>query len=613
VADEIVVGADERVDRSDLRSYGAVADMLVTFPYTGAEQFRSWLRDQCSTDWILFLDGDEVVGERLLTRIGSLLGDRNIAGYLLRRDWLYPDPAHFIASAPWSPDYQVRLVRNDDRLWFPARQHTGPLTTGPTKRVEEPLLHLDLLLSSFDERRRKIARYESEHFGHMTSGSSTNERFYLPELHGQLDYGLVSTPDRRHVERTLSAQACAGRRRTVQVSRRATRDDIRRTLVWAPFSDNDALAEIRFTRPPPATVAAGSRFLIDIAVRNLGGRCWPASSDRAPAVRVSYHWNRSGESIVWDGIRTTLPHPVRPGDVASMECLVEAPADTGNLELTLDVLVEDDRWFGLTHAVPVRSTPSIESQLHGSAFDGIVPIEAMLTIRAELALPDELNRQLARRRQPDVLPVEIGDELSRLLGGADAYDPAFVAAVGARIAERRHGALLLEYGSGASTVALAWILRQQACERGALVSVAPDRGIADRVSAALQRFGLADLVHVASAPLVDVTVDQLTLVSYEPGKVGTALAGRSPEVVAIGGPPSSRECQKFPVLPALQPLLREPASFLVADAFRDVELAAADRWSRCTGISVGGILLEGAGVLVGAVQPATPELAVTPS
>jgi hypothetical protein len=83
-ADEVVVGADDRTSETDLDWYHSVADRLVTFPFTGQNQFRGWLRGQASSDWLLFIDGDEIVSHGLIEGIGSLLDDRRIAAYRLR-------------------------------------------------------------------------------------------------------------------------------------------------------------------------------------------------------------------------------------------------------------------------------------------------------------------------------------------------------------------------------------------------------------------------------------------------------------------------------------------------------------------------------------------------
>ena len=103
VADEVIVGADEAVTELDLGYYASVADRLSTYPFTGSNQFRAWVAGQASSDWVLFLDGDEVASHALVDGIRPLLEDRDIAAYMTQMLWVAPDGAHVLDSAPWSP------------------------------------------------------------------------------------------------------------------------------------------------------------------------------------------------------------------------------------------------------------------------------------------------------------------------------------------------------------------------------------------------------------------------------------------------------------------------------------------------------------------------------
>ena len=74
VADEVVIAADSRVDASTLAGYAALADRLFRVEYRQYEAHLGWLHAQCSGDWILRLDGDEVVSRALADRLGPVLG-----------------------------------------------------------------------------------------------------------------------------------------------------------------------------------------------------------------------------------------------------------------------------------------------------------------------------------------------------------------------------------------------------------------------------------------------------------------------------------------------------------------------------------------------------------
>jgi hypothetical protein len=78
VADEVVIAADSRVDAVTLAGYAALADRLLRVEYRQAEAHLGWLYAQCSGDWILHLDGDEVVSGALAERLPALIATRSV-------------------------------------------------------------------------------------------------------------------------------------------------------------------------------------------------------------------------------------------------------------------------------------------------------------------------------------------------------------------------------------------------------------------------------------------------------------------------------------------------------------------------------------------------------
>ncbi len=96
IADEIVVAADVSGGERDLTPLGAVADRVFeieidTFP----EQAMAWLHAQCSADWVMRVDDDEVLGASLLEQLPELTQARDVVQYWIARRWLYPDSGHW--------------------------------------------------------------------------------------------------------------------------------------------------------------------------------------------------------------------------------------------------------------------------------------------------------------------------------------------------------------------------------------------------------------------------------------------------------------------------------------------------------------------------------------
>jgi hypothetical protein len=91
-------------------------------------------------------------------------------------------------------------------------------------------------------------------------------------------------------------------------------------------------------------VRAGEDSTVNIELRNSGAATW-RSRDHA-GIRVSYHWlDGLGNPVVWDSLRTALPHPVAPGDVVSLPLVLRAPMPPGEYVLAFDLVEEFQFWF----------------------------------------------------------------------------------------------------------------------------------------------------------------------------------------------------------------------------------------------------------------------------
>ena len=92
-------------------------------------------------------------------------------------------PHQWLNEPPWWPDYQLRLYRNDPFLRFAGHCTARPSASRLTCTPSSPLYHLDLLVNSLeDPRKRKAAFYDALRPGmEAPGGGSMNERYYLPE------------------------------------------------------------------------------------------------------------------------------------------------------------------------------------------------------------------------------------------------------------------------------------------------------------------------------------------------------------------------------------------------------------------------------------------------
>ncbi len=92
---------------------------------------------------------------------------------------------------------------------------------------------------------------------------------------------------------------------------------------------------------------------------NRSWRTWDSSAGENP-VMISYHWlDPRGHTLIHDGLRTPLPHPVAPGEECEVEMRVKCPDIPGACILVVDLVHEGVTWFGRSGSPPLRKKFSI--------------------------------------------------------------------------------------------------------------------------------------------------------------------------------------------------------------------------------------------------------------
>jgi hypothetical protein len=103
---------------------------------------------------------------------------------------------------------------------------------------------------------------------------------------------------------------------------------------------------------------AGALTTARVEVENAGAVAW--RSRAGEGIRLSYHWlDELGNAIVWDGLRTALPHDVAPGETLRAELPVRGPIPPGRYRLALDLVDEGRAWFGELG----NGTPELEQEV----------------------------------------------------------------------------------------------------------------------------------------------------------------------------------------------------------------------------------------------------------
>jgi hypothetical protein len=166
--------------------------------------------------------------------------------------------------------------------------------------------------------------------------------------------------------------------------------------------------------------------------------------------------------------------------------------------------------------------------------------------------------------------------------------------------------LVLEFGSGISTICLAQYMREVhgSGRRTFVISVEEDAHSCEETYARLASLGLAEHVSIVHAPLDKQMIDGRETICYRFTSGLRALLARSlPDFVFIDGPgPTADPFSRFGTLPLCRQFVVPGSPFYLDDALRDNELEVGRLWSALTSISVGGVVFVGHGVLTGRIQ-----------
>ncbi len=340
VADEIVVAVDSRLDPDRLGRYAQAADRLLRYEFVdSAEQAAPWILSQCSGDWILRIDGDELLSPALIERLPELTRSREVFQYWLSCRWLFPDQHRYLAQPPWhfsSP----RLVRNDPAtLWHPGLSHSHAEPVFPSVYLSEAFYHLSLLVHDAAYREAKVARYLSIASVHSRSVIESDvPTFYLPERGEQL--GVLATAgvperDRAAIEEVLTASGEEQPGPPAAEIPMWSWSQIQRAWPRRELPETAFQGKIELFERAPA-LDCGQRRPVTVRVSNLGTEHWPGQ-DREPRIKLMHRWHGHNGGAAEAPSPACLPASVAAGASALMPLSIQAPLSPGGhiLELAL--------------------------------------------------------------------------------------------------------------------------------------------------------------------------------------------------------------------------------------------------------------------------------------
>lgn len=243
-----------------------------------------------------------------------------------------------------------------------------------------------------------------------------------------------------------------------------------------------------------------------------------------------------------------------------------------------DQLVEVEQAISSSEGRVFHCLNSVITEIQGSRTslgDVVKEVEA-LKDKASVDLGRATNELI--REFDALLHLHSSDTVSQCepLLGDWAMDPIGLQAV-LRIVRDRRPSLVVECGSGASTV---WIARAlQALGAGQLVALEHLEEYRAKLEPDLQALGLDQIADVRLAPLEPRKVGDDEVHWY--CEAGTRFCSESIDLLLVDGPPGTCGQQaRFPALPLLVEALAPGAIILLDDYGRADEVAIGERWMK---------------------------------
>ena len=147
---------------------------------------------------------------------------------------------------------------------------------------------------------------------------------------------------------------------------------------------------------------------------------------------------------------------------------------------------------------------------------------------------------------------------------------------------RQRPKLMMELGSGSSTVLFAAALRANGS--GRLISVEHDAAHAKHTAALLAQAGLSERAELVLAPLSDLALHGRTFQWYDLGSLLGTLSEKV-DLLFVDGPPGKvQSLSRFPALPMLAPHLSPRAMVIVDDGAREDEVEMVKLWRDLEGV-----------------------------
>jgi len=153
--DEMIVVDSGSSDETTEIAKGLGAKVHVAADWQGFGVQKQRALDLATSDWVLSVDADERIPDRLRHEIETAVRDSRFSGFLINRlSWFLGQP---MRHGGWHPDRILRLARRERAHFKPVVVHERLVGDGEFGRLSEPMIHYSY--RTIDDVLAKMRRY----------------------------------------------------------------------------------------------------------------------------------------------------------------------------------------------------------------------------------------------------------------------------------------------------------------------------------------------------------------------------------------------------------------------------------------------------------------------
>ena len=148
---------------------------VLTHAWQGHAAQKNWALAQVDTEWVFFLDADEIVSSALAAEIKSVVANAVADGYFVPRRSLFLGKP--LLHAGWYPDHQLRLFRAGRGRFEDRLVHEHVVVDGTTGFLTNDLVHDNIKgIDHLVAKHRVYAALEAQEMVRHETGSASTER-----------------------------------------------------------------------------------------------------------------------------------------------------------------------------------------------------------------------------------------------------------------------------------------------------------------------------------------------------------------------------------------------------------------------------------------------------